>query len=172
MVTKPEIAESLARTLVLDELFDLSLYKALRDTTSGDLQRMLDELIPIETHEVARAAAQVEPAPGRASTCEAQPHRVALPAQAHHEPRRQSDRALVRAPVHRRAAASEAFRHEDRRRAERIAAHLEVGSVFVNGMVTSDPRLPFRGVKDSGYGRELSEYGLPECVNIKTVWIA
>lgn len=49
MVTKPEIAESLARTLVLDELFDLSLYKALRDMTSGDLQHMLDELIPIET---------------------------------------------------------------------------------------------------------------------------
>ena len=60
----------------------------------------------------------------------------------------------------------------DRRRAERIAADLEVGSVFVNGMVKSDPRLPFGGVKDSGYGRELSEYGLREFVNIKTVWFA
>lgn len=48
MVTKPEITDSLARTLVLNELFDLSLYKALRDITSGDLRRMLDELIPIE----------------------------------------------------------------------------------------------------------------------------
>jgi acyl-CoA reductase-like NAD-dependent aldehyde dehydrogenase len=60
----------------------------------------------------------------------------------------------------------------DRRRAERIAGDLDVGSVFVNGMVKSDPRLRFGGVKDSGYGRELSEYGLREFVNIKTVWIA
>jgi hypothetical protein len=56
MVTKPEIAESLARTLVLDELFDLSLYKALRDTTSGDLQRMLDELIPMTSTSFATSA--------------------------------------------------------------------------------------------------------------------
>jgi succinate-semialdehyde dehydrogenase / glutarate-semialdehyde dehydrogenase len=48
---------------------------------------------------------------------------------------------------------------------------LEAGSCFVNGLVKSDPRLPFGGIKESGYGRELSRYGIREFVNIKTVWV-
>jgi succinate-semialdehyde dehydrogenase/glutarate-semialdehyde dehydrogenase len=60
----------------------------------------------------------------------------------------------------------------DRDRAERLAARIESGCVFVNDMVKSDPRLPFGGVKRSGYGRELSEYGIREFVNIKSVSIA
>jgi succinate-semialdehyde dehydrogenase/glutarate-semialdehyde dehydrogenase len=54
---------------------------------------------------------------------------------------------------------------------EELAGRIESGAVFVNGLVKSDPRLPFGGVKLSGYGRELSHYGIKEFVNIQTVWI-
>jgi succinate-semialdehyde dehydrogenase/glutarate-semialdehyde dehydrogenase len=60
---------------------------------------------------------------------------------------------------------------DDSREAEQLAARIEAGAVFVNGMVKSDPRLPFGGVKASGYGRELSGYGIHEFLNIQTVWV-
>ena len=59
----------------------------------------------------------------------------------------------------------------DLQKAEEIAVDIEVGTVFINGIVKSDPRLPFGGVKASGFGRELSYFGIREFVNIKSVTV-
>jgi succinate-semialdehyde dehydrogenase len=60
---------------------------------------------------------------------------------------------------------------QDLSRARSLAIRLEVGGVFVNGMSVTDPRVPVGGVKQSGYGRELSHFGVHEFVNAQTVWI-
>ncbi len=60
----------------------------------------------------------------------------------------------------------------DVERGEALARRLDVGCAFVNEMVKSDPRLPFGGVKESGYGRELSHHGIRAFVNVKTMWVA
>lgn len=59
----------------------------------------------------------------------------------------------------------------DIEKAKKIAPQIMAGNVFINAQVRTDPRVPFGGVKRSGYGRELSSYGIKEFVNIKTIWI-
>jgi succinate-semialdehyde dehydrogenase/glutarate-semialdehyde dehydrogenase len=60
---------------------------------------------------------------------------------------------------------------KNKEKGEEVARKIEAGAVFVNGLVKSDPRLPFGGIKNSGFGRELSHFGIHEFCNIKSVWI-
>jgi len=80
-----------------------------------------------------------------------------------------SDEEAVRAANNTEYGLAASLWSRDIERAERMAAKIVAGTVTINDMVKSDPRLPFGGVKKSGVGREMSHYGLKEFVNVKTV---
>ena len=60
----------------------------------------------------------------------------------------------------------------DKKKSMEIASEIQSGSVYINTMVKSDPRIPFGGIKHSGFGRELSDVGMHEFVNVKTICVA
>jgi succinate-semialdehyde dehydrogenase / glutarate-semialdehyde dehydrogenase len=84
---------------------------------------------------------------------------------------RNLDEAIAVANQTRFGLGASAWTRDDAER-ERLVRGLEAGAVFINGMVKSDPRLPFGGIKKSGFGRELSAHGIRELVNVKSVWEA
>ncbi|MDH3514290.1 MAG: aldehyde dehydrogenase family protein, partial [Gammaproteobacteria bacterium] len=80
------------------------------------------------------------------------------------------DEAIRIANDHRYGLGASVFTR-NAKKGEQLARRIQSGSSFVNGMVKSDPRLPFGGIKASGYGRELSVHGIREFVNVKTLWV-
>lgn len=86
--------------------------------------------------------------------------------------RAQNDDELVELANHSRYGLGSSVWSADEERALALGARLETGMVFVNDFVRSDPRLPFGGVKASGYGRELGQHGIAEFVNVQTTWVA
>lgn len=83
-----------------------------------------------------------------------------------------SDREAIAYANHPRYGLGGAVWSRDIEHATRFSAEWQTGSVFINGMTHSDPRLPFGGIRESGYGRELSVVGIHEFVNVKTFWVA
>ena len=84
----------------------------------------------------------------------------------------QNEDEAIRIANHSRFGLGASIWTKDIDRAGKLAEKIEAGAVFVNGLVKSDPRLPFGGIKHSGYGRELGKEGIREFVNVKSVWMA
>ena len=182
----PEIADEFVR-LLLHKTASLRLGDPMQDTTQiGPMARpdLRDELHRQVTDSIAQGAQPLlgcEPAAGDGAYYPPSVlDHVSPQACAYHEElfgpvaviiRAQDEQDAIRIANDTRFGLGASLWSRDAGRAENLSREIEAGCCFINGMVKSDPRLPFGGIKASGYGRELSYHGIREFVNIKTVWV-
>ncbi|MDN5835769.1 MAG: NAD-dependent succinate-semialdehyde dehydrogenase [Nitrosospira sp.] len=181
-----EIADEFL-SLFIEKAADLKMGDPLSETTQlGPMARLdlRDDLHQQVTDSITQGAQSVlgcEPIPGEGAFYPPSIlDRVTMKTRAYHEELFGPVAAVIRATdeeeaVHiandTRFGLGSSIWSRDAEHAEEIAQRIEAGCTFINGMVRSDPRLPFGGTKASGFGRELSYHGIREFANIKTVWI-
>jgi len=182
----PEIADEFVR-LLRHKTASLQLGDPMQDTTQiGPMARpdLRDELHRQVTDSIAQGALPLlgcEPAAGDGAYYPPSVlDHVSPQACAYHEElfgpvaviiRARDEQDAIRIANDTRFGLGASLWSRDAGRAEILSREIESGCCFINGMVKSDPRLPFGGIKSSGYGRELSYHGIREFVNIKTVWV-
>ena len=185
-ILTPEIADEFVRQL-RHKVATLRVGDPMKDTTQvGPMARLdlRDELHRQVTDSIAQGAQPLlgcEPASGEgAYYLPSILDHVPPQARAYHEElfgpvavviRAQDEQDALKIANDTRFGLGSSLWSRDTARAEKLSREIEAGCCFINGMVKSDPRLPFGGVKASGFGRELSYHGVREFVNIKTAWI-
>ncbi|MBA2660357.1 MAG: NAD-dependent succinate-semialdehyde dehydrogenase [Nitrosospira sp.] len=181
-----EIADEFV-SLFIEKAADLKMGDPMSETTQLgpmarlDLREDLHQQVTDSIAQGAQAVLGCEPAPGEGAFYPPSIlDRVTAKTRAYHEELFGPVAAVIRATdeeeaIHiandTRFGLGSSIWGRDSQHAEKLAQRIQTGCSFINGMVRSDPRLPFGGTKASGFGRELSYHGIREFVNIKTVWI-
>ena len=181
-----EIADEFV-SLFIEKAADLKMGDPMSETTQLgpmarlDLREDLHQQVTDSIAQGAQAVLGCEPTPGEGAFYPPSIlERVTAKTRAYHEELFGPVAAVIRATdeeeaIHiandTRFGLGSSIWGRDSQHAEKLAQRIQAGCSFINGMVRSDPRLPFGGTKASGFGRELSYHGIREFANIKTVWI-
>ena len=181
-----EIADEFM-SLFIEKAADLKMGDPMSETTQLgpmarlDLREDLHQQVTDSIAQGAQAVLGCEPTPGEGAFYPPSIlERVTAKTRAYHEELFGPVAAVIRATdeeeaIHiandTRFGLGSSIWSRDSQHAEKLAQRIQAGCSFINGMVRSDPRLPFGGTKASGFGRELSYHGIREFANIKTVWI-
>ncbi len=181
-----EIADEFV-SLFIEKAADLKMGDPMSETTQLgpmarlDLREDLHQQVTDSIAQGAQAVLGCEPTPGEGAFYPPSIlERVTAKTRAYHEELFGPVAAVIRATdeeeaIHiandTRFGLGSSIWSRDSQHAEKLAQQIQAGCSFINGMVRSDPRLPFGGTKASGFGRELSYHGIREFANIKTVWI-
>ena len=181
-----EIADEFV-SLFIEKAADLKMGDPMSETTQLgpmarlDLREDLHQQVTDSIAQGAQAVLGCEPTPGEGAFYPPSIlERVTAKTRAYHEELFGPVAAVIRATdeeeaIHiandTRFGLGSSIWSRDSQHAEKLAQRIQAGCSFINGMVRSDPRLPFGGTKASGFGRELSYHGIREFANIKTVWI-